>query len=272
MAKPRSRRDEERQKASAAGWLKIGIVVVLVLAVAGYAVYVSGNKKTLEETTLCPTDVRSVTVLLVDLTDPLNLPQRQDFLNQLERLRAKIPRYGKLSIYKVSSGADSLLLPVITRCNPGTAADVSDIDSSPEKLQRQWETQFKAPLDQAFQTLMKAAPSTNSPILESIQSVALTELQAPGVDGKPRTLIVASDLLQNTGAISFYQKLPAPDVLIKSQAFQSVRTNLAGVDVELWMLQRPLAVETAPLPLAELWERMLTEMGAVVNRIYNVSG
>src|SRR5690606_1659420 len=73
------------------------------------------SHRTLDDVTLCPTLPSSVTVVLVDVTDPMNLPQKQDFLNQLDSLIGQIPRYGKLVIAKVDPVSDRLLEPVITR-------------------------------------------------------------------------------------------------------------------------------------------------------------
>src|SRR5688572_27941161 len=77
----------------------------LVLAALGLIAYFYFeavlSHRQLDTTTLCPAKPDSVTVLLVDVTDPMNLPQRQDFLNQLDLLVEQIPRYGKLVVAKV---------------------------------------------------------------------------------------------------------------------------------------------------------------------------
>jgi hypothetical protein len=248
-------------------------IIVAVLGLVGFF-YVQAMlaNKALDKETLCPPEAESVTVLLVDVTDPMNLPQRQDFLNQLDKLRASIPRYGKLVVIKVDPVSDRLLAPVITRCNPGTAGDVSEVSGNKQKTQKQWEEGFRAPLDAAFESILKASGADRSPILESIQSVALTELQAPSSSDKPRRLVVASDLLQNTDAISFYRGLPDPADLTTSQAFSRVRTDLKGIDVELWMLQRGDSESTQPRALPDLWERIIDRQGGTLQRVYTVSG
>ena len=221
---------------------------------------------------MCPADPTSVTILLVDVTDPMNVAQRQDFMNQLARLKNSIPRYGKLIVTKVDATSDTLLAPVIVRCNPGTAADVNDATGDPAAVQKQWSEGFDRPLQQAFDRIAGASGADHSPILESVQSVALTEFQKPAVEGKPRRLIVASDLLQNTADISFYKTLPEPAAFIGSPAFRKARTDLRGVEVELWMLERSDAASTQPRSLADLWDRLITAQGGILKRIYNVSG
>ena len=108
--------------------------------------------------------------------------------------------------------------------------------------------------------------------MESIQSVNLTELQTPAVKGKPRRLVVVSDLLQNTSESSFYGRLPAPEEFLKNVAFQKARTDLKVIEIELWMLQRPDSAQTQPRALADLWDAIISKQGGNLKRIYNVSG
>ena len=252
--------------------LKIGAVLGVVLVVGAFYFMIASSRRTLDPETLCPAKPDSVTVLLVDVTDPMNTAQRQDFANQLARLKNSIPRYGKLIIAKVGSTGEKLLVPVITRCNPGTADDVSATTGDPAAVQKQWQDGFDRPLTDAFDRLATASRADQSPILESIQSVALTELQKPGLEKTPKRLLVASDLLQNTGDVSFYHALPEPRAFIDGPVFRRLRTDLRGVEVELWMLERGDAASTQPRALAELWERMIDAEGGDVRRIYNVSG
>lgn len=261
------RASSEGRKATA----KIILVVAIVLLVGGVYFWAASSRRDLDEQ-LCPTRPDSVTVLLVDVTDPMNMAQRQDFENQLTKLKNSIPRYGKLIVAKVDTTGDRLLAPVITRCNPGTADDVSSATGDPASVQKQWDEGFDAPLTDAFRRLDSATGADKSPILESIQSVALTELQKPGQEKLPKRLIVASDLLQNTADISFYRSLPDSKSFTDSPVFRRVRTDLRGVEVELWMLERSDAATTQPRSLADLWERIIGAEGGDMRRIYNVSG
>lgn len=251
--------------------LKIVSVIAVVLIFGGIYFWAASSRRSLDDQ-LCPTTPDSITVLLVDVTDPMNMAQRQDFENQLTKLKNSIPRYGKLIVAKVDATADRLLAPVITRCNPGTADDVSSATGDPASVQKQWDEGFDAPLTAAFKRLDGATGAAQSPILESIQSVALTELQKPGQEKLPKRLVVASDLLQNTADVSFYRGLPEPRSFTDGAVFRRLRTDLRGVEVELWMLERSDAATTQPRSLADLWERIIGAEGGDVRRIYNVSG
>lgn len=267
-----SQAQQRRQRERFKGLLYIGITVTAVFVFATVYYMVKSEQRVLDPETLCSDKPTSLTVLLVDVTDPMNTPQRQDFINQLTRLKNSISRYGELAIMRVDQSGDQLLSPVITRCSPGTASDTDEKQGNPQKLQRQWETGFSAPLDQAFLEISRASGADKSPIMESVQAAALTELQKPGRDGITKRLIIASDLLQNTDDISFYGALPAAQNFTNSEVFQRVRTDLRGVEVELWQLKRPDSSKTQPRALSRLWESAIAAQGGEVVRIYDVSG
>lgn len=250
------------------------IVFVLTLVGVFAFVYIQSvlSNRTLDDETLCPPDIEGITAVLVDVTDPMNTPQRQDFRNQLDRLLGQIERYEKLVIVKVDPVGDSLLVPMITRCNPGSAADVSELDGNPKKLERLHQEDFVAPMKETFDRLMEASAANRSPVMESIQSVALSEFQKAGLEAKSKRLIVASDLLQNTNRVSFYKGLPDNTEFVKSQEFHRVSTDLSDIEVELWMLQRDDSSQTQPMALPLFWEHIIDEQGGRVIRVYRVSG
>lgn len=268
----KSRADERLAKERRKGLLQFGIAGAVIIAFGAFYFSAISGQRSLDPETLCPEEPASITVLLVDVTDPMNRPQQQDFLNQLARLKNSMPRYGQLSVMRVDSTGSNLLAPVITRCSPGTAQDTDEIKGNPAKIQRQWESGFSKPLDRAFAGLVRANGASESPIMESVQSVALTEFQKAGREGIAKRLVIASDLLQNTDAISFYDTVPASDDFLRSDAFRRVRTDLRGVDVELWQLQRLDASTTQPRALSALWEAAIGEQGGAIERLYNVSG
>lgn len=275
MAK-RTRRSDRRSRGET---IKAGIGIFAAVAVLagmfGAYMYASTTNPELDKQTLCPVDqkkITSLTVLLVDVTDPMNLPQRQDFINQMGKLAEGIPRNGKLVITKVDPVSEHLLHPVITVCNPGTADDANEWSGNPKKLAALHTEGFLRPLNAAFEQLLAASGAERSPILESIQSVNLTEFQTGIVSSLPRKLVVASDLLQHTNSISFYREIPDAEVLIASPEFGRARTDLRGTDVELWMLERADTRKTQPRALAELWDVLIQEQKGKVTRIYRISG
>ena len=175
MARTRSskrRKDAQDRK----GW----VIVLAFIAVAGvigwqYSAAMQAQRPLDDQ--LCPiSGAENLTVLLVDLTDPLTVAQKQDFSNQLELLRDSIPKYGRFSVYRVDAADSTLLLPVIDICNPGDGSDLSDNNSDPQKAKKVWTQKFNAPLELKLSTLTQESGAVTSPIFQTVQSVALTSL------------------------------------------------------------------------------------------------
>ena len=254
------------------GYFKLAGAAVVIAAGGATYLAVSRSNIPLDEVTLCPAQPSDIVTLVVDMTDPLNVAQRQDFKNQLTALRNSIPRYGQLAVFKVDAVGENLIQPVIVRCNPGTAADVSEATGNPKATQKLHDQQFVEPLDRAFTEIMQATAAGQSPIFESVQSVALTELNSPNAKTAKRKIILVSDLLQNTSDISFYRSIPERQSFIESNAFRRVRTDLNQIEMELWVLERGDAADTQPNSLIHLWNYAVQEQGGSVLRSYRISG
>lgn len=118
----RARRDTARARRA---WILLALVLVLGGGLAAVYVTAKAGRPELDAATLCPDEPVSHTLLLVDVTDPMNPAQQRDFMNRLDRLRTSIPRHGRLGIVKVDATGSALLRPVIERCNPGPPEEVS---------------------------------------------------------------------------------------------------------------------------------------------------
>lgn len=267
--KTRSERRAEAKKYRA--MTGVGAILVAVLAGSAWFVDARNDRLSLDDH-LCPPEPSSYTAAIVDVTDPMTLPQRQDLRNKLEELKNDIPQGGRIAIFKVDAANDQLLTPILEKCNPGDAKDFSEMDSDPKAVQKRYDEEYEKPLDEAFQAIVVASGSETSPILQSIQSVALTELRATKAKGKPQRLVVISDLLQNTPGLSFYGRIPSADEVLSSREFANARTDLRGVDVELWMLQRGDFTTSQPRALPDLWDVLITQQKGNVTSVYRVSG
>lgn len=267
-------RTRSEQRGDARKYRSMAIVIaILTVVLAGGAWFLKArNDRLAMDEHLCPPNPDSYLAVLVDVTDPMSLPQRQDLRNKLEDLKGEIRKGGKISIYKVDTANEKLLTPILEVCNPGDASDVSEMSGDPKAVQKLWNEKFEKPLDQAFQEVAVASGSDTSPILQSIQSVTLTDLKDRQAKDKPRKLIVISDLLQNTPGLSFYRSVPSADEVVKGREFATARTDLRGVDVELWMLQRSDYSTSQPRTLAELWDALISVQGGNVKSVYRVSG
>lgn len=271
-----ARRPRSRRGRSDGSTLKGALLIAISLIVAAFVGWVAytqiSGRRTLADD-LCPVQGEdSLTVVLVDLTDPLSVAQKQDFKNQLERIRNSVPKYGRITLYQVAPTDQELLRPVLDLCNPGDGSDATETTGNPKRDRRRWEAKFSAPLDRAFDQLTQETGAKSSPIFKSVQSVVLSKLQRPDAAGKRKTLVVVSDLLQNDGGLDFYKHVPTWDELKHSDQYQRSRADLNGVDMEVWMLSRPGLANLQNTSLALLWAQAFTDQGARVGHVYNING
>ena len=82
--------------------------------------------------------------------------------------------------------------------------------------------------------MLTTPASDESPIFESIQSIAVRAFGALPESNKDRRLVIASDMLQNTPEYSQYHGIGSFEEFKRSQYYRRVRADLRGVEVELY--------------------------------------
>jgi hypothetical protein len=242
MPKRRPRRSKGRR---AAGWqIAGGLVlvgtVILVLAFGFYLLIVTRESHVaLDPETYCPkAGPHAVTAVIVDTTDALNLVQRTDLMNEIEKLIAAVPRFAALEIYAVGPVEEEPPQPVFRKCNPGRAAEISEWTGNPTMVERDWREGFREPLEKVLARMLTASEAASSPILESIQWVTINALTSPGRSELPRRLVVVSDLLQYTAGLSHYQGVGEFATFAQTPYYRRIRAPLDGVTVDLLMVRR----------------------------------
>lgn len=193
--------------------------------------------------TQCPlSGSKGQTILLIDSTDPLPLAAHENLKQLFRGFRDSsndhyLPVGNELIVYHLAQKVSDLAKPVRV-CNPGNPADrtwVDDLTSGKVGAQKKWRRFEKRVLD----GLPAPSPMTRkqSPLLETIRLIAAKHASSIGV-GKPRkptNMIVFSDMLQHSAKMSHYKNLPEIEALDNP----AVKSNLMGVDVWLYYVQRP---------------------------------
>lgn len=256
-------------------WQVLGGVLLLAaaLAIAGSASFLFfGNRDSdLDPATLCPVSgPRGHVILLVDKTDPLNFTQKQAFIQYLNEFGRGRVREGELfSVFVLGGNFASTAQPLFEMCNPGKGEDKNIWTANPERIRRQFETQFLTPMSALAEQLQATEPAPDSPIMEMLQLVAINGFRARGVDG-PRRLFVMSDMLQNTPAYSQYRGDPDFSKFRDSVLFQKMSTDLSGVEVELaYLLNAP---ERQTRRHLKFWEEYFRELGARIVSVRVLEG
>ena len=221
---------------------------------------------------MCPVSgISGLTVLLVDTTDPLTAVQEADLRNHLEQVKDMLPKHSALDVYTVSQLNDGLLKPLGARvCNPGDGRDVSVLTSNPRLIKEKWDQRFSQPLEALF-TKMLATPSADeSPIFESIQSIAVTAFGSLPDSTTTRKLIVVSDMLQNVPEYSQYKQLGNFEDLRRTQYYRRISADLRGVEVELYYLRRENGLQGTKH--IEFWQQYFKDAGATLVHVVALQG
>jgi hypothetical protein len=271
------RRFSRRRRGSETLALKviaIVVVVVVLFGLGGTFWYVQGRAAqlaSLDPETLCPkSGPTSQFAVLIDRTDALTEIQGEALRRQITAWASAIPKHGSFKVYEVGHGG-ALLQPVVAVCNPGDGSDQSAIDSNPKMWRARYEEKFQAPISAMLERMRLDEEAKTSPILEGVQAIVVKDF-GPDAPQGPKTLVIVSDLLQNQQGFSLYQGVPALDAFWATPYAASVRSNLAGIHAEVYLLHRMKAAAKQTDALGKFWIDWLERQGAQVDAFKSVPG
>ena len=182
--------------------------------------------------------LKQLTVLVLDTTDSLNRAQKSSVKNVVEKLVSSTPRYGALAIYAVSPDEQRQSQSIFYRCNPGRKSEIDPKFANPAKIEQEWKEGFHLPLNDTLERNLESGGANSSPIMESIQWVAIQEFGPLADVGIPLKLVVISDFLQHTTGYSHYRVHPIFSGFENSQYYRKVKANLQDAQIELWFVRR----------------------------------
>lgn len=261
---------KKRKKAGEGLALKIVAVVGLCIAIFGLGgtyLYLKSTARQLHKTTHCPLNgPDKVTVVLLDMTDPLTGIQQASVRNFMEDVIKSVPKYGKIEFYTISPIQNKPLKAEIALCNPGTAnLNEISLTTNNKKIHGVWVSQFKARLDDVLNAAFQQKTGQTSPILESIQSVSVTAFGVPEHKDIDRELVLISDLIQYTPPyLDMYKKIPTIDEFKSMTVFNQIRADLRNVNVRFGLVQRQTSNNVQNAKFLAFWEDYFSETGAVV--------
>lgn len=259
-------------------WAKTVIIfgiISIIGVIGGLVTYGSffNDRIQIDKASGCPKEGPiSRTVILIDQTDTFSPVQAIDIQNQFEAYKQGVPRYGELVVYTIRPGSTGTPTPVIRACNPGNEDDVNQLVESSDKIARQWKNSFDTPMKAVMKDVLQPMSSEKSPIIETIQAVVVSEFGPISMDNRAKALVVVSDLLQYSDALSHYGRKYDADRFVQSQAFKKLSSDLRDVDVDLLYLFRDTQKALQNNAHRDFWIRLVQEQGGSVRKIYLVSG
>ncbi len=276
MPRPRRKRSRGRRGPNwkVAGGIVLGAASMFVLAYGFYLFLATTRSHVeLDPNSYChKSGPKSVTAVIIDTTDALNVVQRTDLMNEMESLIAAVPRLGALEMYAVGPVAEEPPQPVFSKCNPGRADEISELTGNPIMVERNWREGFREPLESVLKRILAPAGANSSPILESIQWVVINALTAPGRSKVPRRLVIVSDFLQHTVGLSHYRSAVDFTAFARTAYFRRVRAPLEGIAIDMLVIRRTTGAGVQGRALIRFWTDYFDTQGAKRVRIVDLAG
>ncbi len=230
----------------------VALVVAIAGAVGSYSMlwYKAKAAPTLDAD-LCPASgPKSATAVLLDVTDPISEITKLDLKSEFQRIVAGVEQHGLIEVYLLTD-VEGRPQRTFHGCNPGDGESADPWTSNPKKIQQRWDQAFDQPLKKIEEEMGNGAASKQSPIMAGIQRIVIESFTDAKLDGKPKRLVVASDMLEFTPAFSMYKSGADTKAFESSAARNRFRTPLDGVDVSLLLFQRESSATLKNLP--EFW-------------------
>lgn len=248
----------------------VSLLIVIGLLTGGVWWW-SQKKSGIDPTTLCPlSGPAGHNILLIDKTDPFNLPQKAAFdliVNDL--VNHQTPPGFLLSIYVLGDDFQAQTKPLVELCNPGDAKGHSEYTENTKQLNRQYKERFLKPVSEQTTQLLSINAAQESPILEMVQMVNLNSIQRHHVDG-PKQLIILSDLLQHNKQLSMYRSVPTFEAFNATSYSQKVKSNFQGVEIKVHLLQNTPNIQKQNL--FDFWKKYFENSEAAKFELMRLPG
>lgn len=248
--------------------------ILLSFGIVGGYIYLrmrAGLAIPLDKASLCPVDgPRAITAVLLDVTDPISDATAADLRNEFQAIVNQVAVGGLLQVYTLTE-KEGELTTTFSGCNPGNGDGVDEWTRNPRLEKDRWERGFKKPLEEISKRLRDSSAAQQSPIMAGIQRINLEAFGLPKYQALPKTLVIASDMVEHTPAYSMYRTGASYAKYRQSGADARFRTPLSRVDVRILEFQRP-GLRFTDKALADFWNEWISENGGTMASFKRLQG
>ena len=222
----------------------------------------------------CPEDgPAALTAILVDVTDQIGAISRADVLAHLDEYISSSRKDEMVLAYEAKPVGSEIGNPLLSVCHPGDPETASEWTENPRLIRRRLEERFRRPLDDLLAHLFGREEAPTSPLLESVQKVAVSVLGRQDHADLPKRLILVSDLMQNTDNLSFFRQSVDYDGFAATVGADALSTDLRGTAVEILFVQRAAHRRLEDTRgLIDFWQRWIEDQGGTLNRVVRIDG
>jgi hypothetical protein len=219
----------------------LAVLALGVLAAGAYVYVTAARPPALDRTSLCPVDgARAMTVVLLDSTDEIPEIGKHEIRTVLLDMAETVPVHGLLELRlldpKTPGGRQ-----IFAKCNPGDGAGLSEYTANPRMAKKRWLEGFRQPLEESLNTGFQAVPGKTSPIMETVQRIAVDRFSGRAAEDTPKSLVLVSDMLENAPDYSQYSGDLSYSRYKASRAYRKLQTDLHGAEVTIYYIQRVAA-------------------------------
>ncbi len=240
----RKKRNSTRRRRKKNGGLnKANILKITILAVFFPSIILlflsqRNSVGNIDPVTFCDSGESSPVIsILIDVSDKIEIVKRTNIINDLTAYVKTIPKNARTDIYFVTGIEDTLPSPVFSKCNPGEPDSYDGLTRNEVILRRRFDEEFLGQLKNTFTSELVGKPAKQSPIIESIRSVAAQSFTG-NFDRNRSQLLVVSDMLQNSKIYSHYKAELDFDAFNNSPQWANAFARLTGVEVRLLYIKR----------------------------------
>ena len=239
----------------------LAILIVAMIGVFAFLKIRASGHVPLDKITMCPeSGPVSVTAVLMDTTDPITDITKSQLKTQFDKIVASLPVGGLMEIYNLTDVQSELKL-LFAACNPGDGSDVDELTDNPRLRKKRWKDAFDDPLQRIrTEEIGSGSIGSQSPIMAGVQRVKVDLFDRKDIADIPKTLVVASDMIEHTKFYSQYTSGIDYAVFDKSAAKREFRTSLDDVDVKILYFERS-GMKFNPLDHVKFWAKWFEERG-----------
>ncbi len=234
------------------------IVAAASLAGGGFYVMHGLKQKRFDPETLCPLEgSKSVTLIVIDKTDPLTGPEQTHVRHLVAAERDAVIPGDRIAIKLLAQqdrAKEAVLDTVADLCNPGS--DANPLFENPRRVEARYRNAFKEPIEAALAGMADAGSAPSSPIANAIR----VSIEDSTVSGGQRTdqgvkLILISDLMEHTSLASAYGGTLSEAALGRLIPI-GAQARLRNAAIRVLLLPRPRYAKQQQAAVA-IWRRFL---------------
>lgn len=223
---------------------------------------------------LCPVNEGPLgnTILLLDTSDPLTPQHREEWKRLVRDMQVPPEGNGEPSDFYIDRGEALIVYelaqdlaamhPMLRVCNPGGHPDTwrwwESLFRGKAIALRRWQ-RFGETVEKMFDAPQGRAPQSQSPIIEALGVIVPRHASSSRISAgqASRThLLVYSDLLQHSDALSHYGSYPLPDDIPRH-----LLTDLSGIEISLFRLERGAYEQWQTVDHYYWWTSLVTAFG-----------